>query len=162
MSYLENNPIKDFVADAITDKLDGLKGYNETHYPCDLAYELFEGENVDGVYFYDNYTAKKWINKNFEYIGEIAEEFKNNFDADYANKILLDIFDNPDRFVVCIVLEVASYLISRCETVDKLWNDEITLTDEIIDQLIKEIEALKNPTLTDILKNIYDDDIIEK
>lgn len=162
MSYLENNPIKDFVADAIIEKLDCLKGYNETHYPCDLAYELFEGENVDGVYFYNNYKAKQWINKNFEYIGEIAEEFKNNFDSDYANKILLDVFDNPDRFVVCIVLEVANYLISRCETVDKYWNEEITLTVEIIDKLIKEIEALKNPTLTDILKDIYGDDIIEK
>ena len=89
-----------------------------------------------------NKFLEEWVNKNFEYIGEIAEEIKFQFDAEYSNKILLDIFDNPDRFIVVIVLEVASYLISRCDTADKYWNDEITLTDEILNNLIEEIKAL--------------------
>lgn len=142
MNYLENNPIKEFVKGKIIDKLEDLKGFEEQHYMCDLSYTLFESENVNGAYFCSNYTAKEWVNKNFEYIGEIAEEIKFQFDSDYANKILLDIFDNPDRLIVVIVLEVASYLISRCETADKYWNENITLTDEILNNLIEEIEEL--------------------
>ena len=142
MNYLENSPIKEFVKGEIIERLEDLKGYEESHYICDLSYTLFESENVNGAYFCNNYTAKEWVNKNFEYIGEIAEEIKFQFDAEYSNKILLDIFDNPDRFIVVIVLEVASYLISRCATADKYWNDEITLTDEILNSLTHEINEL--------------------
>ena len=107
-----------------------------------MGYTLFESENVNGAYFCNNYTAKEWVNKNFEHIGEIAEEIKFQFDSDYANKILLDVFDNPDRLIVVIVLEVSSYLISRCQTAEKYWNEKTTLTDEILDNLIKEIKKL--------------------
>ena len=142
MNYLENSPIKEFVKGEIIERLEDLKGYEESHHICNLSYTLFESENVIGAYFCSNYTAKEWVNKNFEYIGEIAEEIKFQFNSDYANKILLDIFDNPDRFIVVIVLEVASYLISMCDTADKYWNNEITLTDEILNNLIEEIEEL--------------------
>ena len=142
MNYLENSPIKEFVKEEIIERLEDLKGYEESHYICDLSYTLFESENVNGAYFCSNYTAKEWVNKNFEYIGEIAEEIKFQFDSDYANKILLDIFDNPDRFIVVIVLEVASYLISRCDTAEKYWDHETTLTNEILNNLIEEIEEL--------------------
>lgn len=143
MNYLENSPIKEFVKGEIIDRLEELKGFNENKCIDDLSYSLFESENVNGAYFCNNYTAKKWVNKNFEYIGEIAEEIKFQFDSDYANKILLDIFDNPDRLIVVIVLEVASYLISRCETAEKYWNENITtLTDDILNNLIEEINEL--------------------
>lgn len=142
MNYLENSPIKEFVKGEIIDRLEELKGFNENKCIDDLSYSLFESENVNGAYFCNNYTAKKWVNKNFEHIREIAEEIKFQFDSDSANKILLDVFDNPDRFIVVIVLEVANYLISRCDTADKYWNDETTLTDEILNNLIEEIKAL--------------------
>ena len=142
MNYLENNPIKNFVKGEIIEWLEDLKGYEESHYLCDLGYTLFESENVNGAYFCSNYTAKKWVNKNFEHVREIAEEIKFQFGADYANKVLLDVFNDSDRFIVVIVLEVASYLISRCETADKYWNDEITLTDDILNNLIEEIKVL--------------------
>lgn len=142
MNYLENNPIKNFVKGEIIERLEDMKEYEESHYLCDLGYTLFESENVNGAYFCSNYIAKKWVNKNFEHIREIAEEIKFQFGADYANKVLLDVFNDSDRFIVVIVLEVASYLISRCETADKYWNDEITLTDDILNNLIEEIKAL--------------------
>ena len=142
MNYLKNNPIKEFVKGEIIERLADLKGYEENQYICDLGYTLFESENVNGAYFCNNYTAKEWVNKNFEHIGEIAEEIKFQFDSDYANKILLDIFDNPDRLIVVIVLEVASYLISKCETAEKYWDHKTNLTDEILNNLIEEIEEL--------------------
>lgn len=142
MNYLENNPIKEFVKEEIIKKLEDLKGYEGSHYMCDLGYTLFESENVSGAYFSNSSIAKEWVNENFKYIGEIAEEIKFQFDSDYANKILLDVFYNSDRFIVVIVLEVASYLISRCSTADKYWNEEITLTDEIINRLIEELKKL--------------------
>lgn len=142
MSYLKDSKVKDFVKDAIIRKLEDMKGWNEKHYCCDLSYTLFECENINGAYFCNSKTAKEWVNKNFEYIGEIAEEIKFQFDADYANKILLDIFDNPDRFIVVIVLEVVSYLISQCKTIEKNWNDKIVFDDEIIEKLIEEVEEI--------------------
>lgn len=142
MEYLKNNPIKEFVKDELIYRLEELKGFNENKYIDDLGYSLFETENINGAYFSNSKTAKEWVNEHFPYIREIAEEIRFQFDADYANKVLLDVFNDPDRLIVVIVLEVANYLISRCETSEKYWNYTITLTDEILNNLIEEITEL--------------------
>ena len=142
--YLENNNIKDFVIDILVDKLDNLKGEEYKSYSCDLAYNLFEGENIDGVYFYNNYEATEFIKKHFEDLGEIIEELNFQFGKEYVNKLVIDIFDNPDRFCVVVFMEVASYLLSQCKIIDELWNEEIILTNDKIDKIKKELENQKN------------------
>ena len=45
--------------------------------------------------------------------------------------------------MVDIVLEVADYILYECKTIKDLWDKgEITLTDEIIDKIISEIEKV--------------------
>lgn len=143
MEFLKNNPIKDFVKDEIIDKLGNYKGFNEKVYIPSLEYDLFNAENQDGNFFEDDETAKNFIDNNFKYLREIFEEIRFEFDSDYTNKILLDIFDKPNRVAVVIVLEVATHILNECETIQKYWDeDEIVLTDELIDKLMSEVEKV--------------------
>ena len=52
-------------------------------------------------------------------------------------------FDEPEKFQVCVLLEGAQYLFSKCETVDENWNEEIELTPKIIRKICKELRAQK-------------------
>lgn len=142
MDYLEDNKFKDFVKDAIIDKLEGMKGWGEQHYCCDLAYALFESENVNGAYYCSTWQAKQTIKKYFDDLGEVVEEITSEFDKDFVTRFTTDIFDNPDRFLVVCVLEVAIYLLSQCKTVEENWGDEITLNDEMIKKLKKELKEV--------------------
>lgn len=144
MEYLFYNEIKDFVIDILLDKLENLKGENYKSYSCDLAYNLFEKENVNGVYFYNNYKATEFIKNHFEDLGEIIEELSFQFDKEFVNKLVIDIFDNPDRFCVVVFIEVASYLLGQCEIIDNLWNEEIILTSNKINKIKKELENQKS------------------
>ena len=115
MKYLEGNSIKDYVIEALKDKLNDYEGLE--CYGCDLAYTLYEGENADGVIFYSTYESKEWIKKYFEDLDEIIEELNFQFGTEYMSKF--NPFSEPDRFVLIVVIEVASYLLGCCKTVEK-------------------------------------------
>ena len=146
--YLENNKIKDFVKSEIVCKLEDFiidNNYNYEYmqiYACDLAYELFKNENIDGSFFYDIIQAKKWLSEHFDDLSEIIEELQSQFDENFCNKIMLDFFKNPDGFIVVVVLEVANYLLGQCKYIDENWNDKITLTDDIIDTIYQQLDEL--------------------
>lgn len=142
MEYLQYSEIKNFVKQEIIEKLENLKDCNESFYASDLGWSLFESENIDGAYFYNNYNARNWLREHFDDLSEIIEELKFQFDAEYCNKILLDFFNHPDRFILVIVLEVSSYLMGKCKTIDKNWNYEITLSNELINTLISELKQV--------------------
>lgn len=107
-----------------------------------MGWSLFESENICGVYFFNNYNARNWLKEHFDDLNEIIEELKFQFDDKYYNKILLDFFNNPNRFIVFIVLEVSSYLMGKCKTIDKNWNDEIILSNELVNTLISELKQV--------------------
>lgn len=136
MEYLENNSIKDFVKDIIIDKLYDYE--NEKFYACDIGYELLETYNIDGVYFYNNYDAMQFITEHFGDFGEIVEEIK----FQLGDESIPNIFDEPDKFCVVIFLEVASYILSRCKTIDDNWNNEITLNKKTIKKIIEELKEV--------------------
>lgn len=142
--YLENNKIKDFVKSEIVRKLEDFENYicDDYVYACDLAYELFENENIDGSFFYDTIQAKKWLSEHFDDLSEIIEELQFQFDEDFCNKILLDFFKNPDCFIVVVVLEVANYLLGQCKYINENWDNKITLTNDIIDTICLQVDEL--------------------
>lgn len=142
--YLENNKIKDFVKSEIIRKLEDFENYicDDSVYACDLAYKLFENENIDGSFFYDTVQAKQWITEHFDDLSEIIEELQFQFDKDFCNKIILDFFNNPDCFIVVVVLEVASCLLGQCKYIDENWNDKITLTNDVIDIICQQLDEL--------------------
>lgn len=132
--------MKKYIIEKIIDKLYNYEG--ETIYSCDLAYTLFESENMDGTMTYNSYEAKEWIKNNFDDIGEVWEELKFQFGEDFAKD--LNIFDEPEKFMVIVVLESASYLLSQCKTIDDNWNNEIKLNKTNIKKIEKELKELDN------------------
>lgn len=141
MEYLENNNIKNEVIDKLIDKLYDYEG--TSCYSCDLAYTLFEAYNVDGSITYSTSDAKKWIKDNWEDLPEIMEELKFQFGNDYFNDISINIFDNPEGFMVIIYLEVARYLIDKCKLIENNWNNEIVLTKKNINTIKKQLEEMR-------------------
>lgn len=129
--------------DIIKRIIDRLYDYEDTKvYACDLAYSLFESENIDGTFTYSSYEAKEWIKNNFDEIGEVWEELKFQFGSEY----LMDFnpFDNPEKFMVLVILESASYILGQCKTVQNNWDNEMTLTKENIKKIEKELKELDN------------------
>ena len=134
--YLYGNKIKDFVKDIVIDE---LYNYEDTkHYSCDLAYSLLERYNIDGVYFYNNYEATKFIQDNFFDFGEIVDEIENNLGAEN----IPNVFENPDGFCVVCFLEVASYLLSQCKLIEENWDNEIVLSKENIEIIESQLEEV--------------------
>lgn len=61
MNYLEDSSIKEYVINQLIDKLYDYENFE--CYGCDLGYELYKGENADGVIFYSTYESKEWIKR---------------------------------------------------------------------------------------------------
>ena len=129
--------------DIINRIIDKLYDYEDTEvYGADLAYTLFESENIDGTFTYNTYEAQEWIKNNFDELGEVWEELKFQFGADYLNNY--NVFEEPEKFMVLVILEVASYILGRCKTVEDNWNNEIVLTKKNIKKIEKELKELDN------------------
>lgn len=138
MEYLEGSGVKEYVIEQLIDKLNDYEGIES--YGCDLAYTLYEGENADGVIFYSTYESKEWIKEHFEDLDEIIEELNFQFGTDYMSKF--NPFSEPDKFVLVVVIEVASYLLGRCKTIENNWNNKFKLTKNKINKIVKELKEL--------------------
>ena len=130
--------MKKEILNNLIDKLYDYKG--QKAYACDLAYTLFESYNMDGSITYSTHNAKEWIKKYFDELGEVVEEIKFNLGSEF----IPNIFDEPEKFMVVIYLEVGASLLSQCKFIDDNWNDEIELTNENIEIIKKELEMLEN------------------
>lgn len=127
--------------DIIERIIDRLYDYEETKvYACDLSYKLFEGENIDGTFTYSTYKAKEWVKDNFDDIGEVWEELQFQFGSDFLKDF--NMFDNPEKFMVLIILESASYLIGKCKLIEDNWNSKITLDKKTIKTLKEQLKEL--------------------
>ena len=142
MVFLKNNPVKNFVVDEMINKLNDYRG--QEVYASDLAFKLFECENMTGSYWCNAFKSQEWLKNNFDYLGEIIEEIKNNFDNELIKDLFIDFFDNPEKVQLIIILEVANYITNVLPTICDNWENEIELTPQIINQLTKELEALKD------------------
>ena len=127
--------IKEFVADVLTDKLDEYKGTSS--YGADLAYDLLEEYNVNGTYTYSTYKAKQWVQEYFDELADIVNDMTEEGLAP------CNVFDNPEAFMVQIMLYVAGELLGQCDTVNEFWNEEQELTEEIITKIKEELNEIK-------------------
>ena len=119
----------------ITERLNDYKGTNI--YGADLAYTLFEGENANGSVFCNTYETKEFIKNNFDLFADFSEYYKDNFG------VSLDIFAEPEKAHVILLLESASMVLSRLETVNEFWDDSKELTEELINRIIEELNKLE-------------------
>jgi hypothetical protein len=73
----------------------------------------------------------------FDELGEIVEEMTEEGLAP------CNVFDNPECFMVQIMLYVAGQLLGQCDTVNEFWNEEQELTEEIIAKIKEELNEVK-------------------
>ena len=129
--------LRNYVIDEMKNHLENMEGL--TVYGADLGYAIFESENIDGSYTYSSHEAKEWIKEYFDELGELVEEIT----AQLGAETIPNVFDNPEAFQVVIMLECSSFLCGRCKTIENAWDEEITLTEEVIKNICKELENLK-------------------
>ena len=129
------NSIYTEVAEQLADKLSEYAG--RSVYGADLAFTLFESENIDGSITYSTYKAKEWIKTHFDELGEVVERMQ----AEWEYNAGADIFDNPEKFMVSVYLWIASEICGTLETVNEFWDDSEELTAELIEKITEELKA---------------------
>ena len=129
---------KTFYTDLRNTIIDRLNDYKNTCvYGSDLAYTLFEGENANGSVLCNTYLTKEFIKNNFDLFADFSEYYKDNFGES------LDIFAEPEKAHVILLLESASIVLSKLETVNEFWNDSKELTEELINSIVEELNKLE-------------------
>lgn len=119
----------------IIDRLNDYKGSDV--YGCDLANTLFEGENANGSVLCNTYKTKEFIKNHFDLFTDFSEYYKDNFGES------LDIFAEPEKAHVILLLEAAQVVLSNLNTVNEFWNDSKELTEELINAIIEELNKLE-------------------
>ena len=119
----------------IIERLNDYKGSGV--YGSDLAYTLFEGENANGSVFCNTYKTKEFIKNHFDLFAEFSEYYKDNSGES------LDIFAEPEKAHVILLLEAAQMVLSNLDTINEFWNDSKELTEELINAIVEELNKLE-------------------
>ena len=129
---------KNFITDlkkTIIERLNDYKGTNI--HGADLSYILFEGENANGTVLCNTYLTKEFIKNNFDLFSDFSEYYKNNFGDN------LNIFAEPEKSHVILLIESSAMVLSQLETVNEFWNDSKELTEELINSIAEELNKLE-------------------
>lgn len=105
-------------------------------YACDLGNEITYAINCDGTATYSTYDAKQYIREWWDEAGEYWEYENWHFGEHLHNP-----FDEPEAFMVCMIIEGVSSILAQCEIIDSAWNDEIELTEETISAILSQIDG---------------------
>lgn len=119
--------IIDWAIDYIKDTLPDYEG--ETVYGSDLCATITEGPNANGIYENDSWG---FISK---HINDARDEYE--YEKDNFGEVLHNPFEDPDAFVVCMLINTVEGVLSQVPLVDENWNDEFELTKENIDAILK-------------------------
>ena len=123
---------KDFIINNIDDYSD------QSIYGCDLGYTITEGINADGTCTYSTYKAKEYIKFWRDEAADYFQYEKDNFGENLHNP-----FENPEAYMVCMVIQGVNNLLSQISFIDKNWNNKIKLTEKNIKKIIREIKDLE-------------------
>lgn len=132
-SYVEY--VKDFI-------LENLPNYEgQTVYGCDLGYTITEGINADGSATNSKSEAMEYIK---EWFDEAAEVY--NYQVENYGQACQNPFENPEAWMVCMIIEGVNAILGQCDAVEEFWNDETELTEEIIQKIteyVQEVEEIE-------------------
>lgn len=124
-----------YCKDFINDNLDGYVGTDV--YGCDLSHTLTEEINVNGTATFSRQKAMEYIK---EWFDEAAEVY--NYQMENYGSVSQNPFENPEAWMVCMIIEGCANLLGQCKCVDNIWNDEVELTEELVEQIKDEIKDL--------------------
>ena len=127
---------KDYIIDHIDDYVGDLI------YACDFSMTLTESANIDGSLTYSTKEAKDYLREWWQNCSAYWEYEKSNFGQNLHNP-----FDNPEAYMVCMVIEGCGTILSRCPVIDENWNNKIEFTEEIIQQIKEFVEQYEDEDL---------------
>ena len=110
-----NNLEKDVLSRMI-DHLDDLEGCDG--YVSELAFTLFEAENINGSMTFSAYKAEQWIAAHFHDLADVVEDMVADWD------ITPNPFSNPEKFMVQVVLYLAEQLVYTSDYLRRGWDEE--------------------------------------
>ena len=125
------NRLEKWIMQEMIEHLQEMEG--QVVYGCDLAFKMFENENVTGSYTCNAYSSQKWVKEYWDYLGEVVEDYEFNY-----GEVPVNPFANVEVFQVQIILHMASSLVTKSTFIEVNWNEEIELTEETIEQIISE------------------------
>lgn len=141
MEKIEN--FIDYCKSHIENEIDGYKG--QSVYLCDLGWTLTEGANADGSLTYSSALARDYLK---EWNDEAAEYW--NLEQSEYGRHYQNPFDNPEGYMVCMVIHgvniLIDYAINELGLEDK-WNDKIELTEELIKKIVDKVNEYDKPNL---------------
>ena len=103
-------------------------------YICDLANYVTEGINANGTATFSTLQAKEYIKEWWEEAEEIFQYYQNELGMS------VNPFENPERFHVLMIIYGVERLINQCEFVQTHWDEEMEITEEIINNIINELD----------------------
>lgn len=124
--------MKRWIIEDMCDRLDNWEG--RTLYIGDLAYYLYQSANADGSLLYNTYKTREWIGK---YMNDIADAIE-----DYDLTEIMDFskaFTETEAFHVGLVMTLAREYIFDSEWVREHEDEEVELTEDIIETIKKEL-----------------------
>ena len=124
-----------FCKDKIINELKNYAG--SEHNACGLGYILTEDINADGTFTYSRELAKDYIKEWWNDASDYWDYEQWSFGEHTHNP-----FDNPEAYLVCMVVEGVNVLLSKCEIIDNAWNDELELTEETIQAITEQVEEI--------------------
>lgn len=101
---------------------------------CELGCTVTERINADGSCTYDTELAKDYIKNWFDEAGEFLDYELTNFGENKYNP-----FEEPESFMVCMVIEGINSLLSQSDFVNSFWDDKTKLTKKMVTTILKEI-----------------------
>lgn len=125
--------LTDYCKNFIADNLENYS--NQSIYGCDLGYTITEGINIDGSCTYSAYKAKEYLKFWWDEAADYLQYEKDNFGENLHNP-----FENPEAYMVCMVIEGVNSLLSKSKFIDDNWDNNIELTDKNINKIILEIK----------------------
>lgn len=130
-------PFITFCKDTIKEELDNYEG--SAYYACDLGYTLTEGMNSDGTFTYSRELAKDYLKEWWDEADEYWDYEQENFGEHIRSP-----FGDPEAYIVCMVIEGVNGLLAKCPTIDKNWNEEIELTEDVICRIKDELDEISD------------------
>ena len=128
--------MRTWMIEDICDRLDNWEG-NEVVI-SDLPNYLYQSALADGSILYSTYKTRQWIAKYFEDIAEVVEDCVGDFDycVDIKN-----VFTNPEAFHVDLCYFLSGWYLQDSEWVTEHYDEEVELTEEIIEIIKGELLA---------------------
>ena len=98
---------------------------------------MTEEINVNGSATFSRQKAMDYIK---EWFDEAAEVY--DYQVENYGRATQNLFENPEAWMVCMIIEGCANLIGQCKCVEEIWNDEVELTEELAEQIKEEIKNL--------------------